>query len=359
MNRSAASLLSGICLLAPSIAFGQAETPAGIPYSPHPAKVLVTKVKHFDNMCWKIAAAGGTWYFETGETSGKTGFSSAFDQVGNDWIGNDADKGYNTSPKGTGKHEYRGFPNLGNGDFNHPQRSSGSSTKWVDETGKAIAFADKLEGDHLVMRSSNARYEVEYHFYATHIALKILKADDKYAFLYEGPVGGEQEASTIDKWYGKNGNANEKWCSTTGCSSPFLYFVDNAAKDDQVFFMGVNATAGMGGDSYVADGNMVVVSYGRFGSYPNDLRALTGTANFCVFGFLPKSTHAATTTSIEALLKAPFQAASTQVRRRSSASPSLDGTILGGTRDIQIRRASGTGYSLYFANGQRVTAPAR
>ena len=65
------------------------EEPAtGMPYSPFPEKVVVTRVRHFDNMSWKIAAAGGTWYFENGETDGKTGFSSAFDQAGNDWIGN-------------------------------------------------------------------------------------------------------------------------------------------------------------------------------------------------------------------------------------------------------------------------------
>lgn len=58
------------------------EPPAGAPYSPHPEKVVVTRVKHFDNLCWKIATAGGTWYFENGETEGKSGFAAPSTWVG-------------------------------------------------------------------------------------------------------------------------------------------------------------------------------------------------------------------------------------------------------------------------------------
>ncbi len=168
------------------------EPAAGTSYMPYPDKVVVTKVEHFGNMCWKIAAAGGTWYFENGETQGKSGFSSAFDQAGNDWIGNDADRGFNISPNTGGRHEYRGWPNFGEGNFDHPQRSSGAQTLWVDANGNDIAFTDKLEGDHLIMRSANSDYELEYHFFTTHAAIKVLKANKKYAFLYEGPIGGEQ-----------------------------------------------------------------------------------------------------------------------------------------------------------------------
>lgn len=134
------------------------ESEAGMPYAPYPNQVLVTKVKHFDNICWKIAAAGGTWYFENGETDGKSGFSSAFDKAGNDWIGNDADKGYNKSSNAGGKREYRGWPNFGEGNFDHPQRKSGARTYWVDAAGNEVAFTGKLEGDHLIMRSANASY---------------------------------------------------------------------------------------------------------------------------------------------------------------------------------------------------------
>ena len=299
-----------VCLISAHLAYGQNEPPAGAPYAPYPTNVVVTKVKHFDNMCWKIAAAGGTWYFENGETSGRTGFSSAFDQVGNDWIGNDADKGYNTSPKGSGKHEYRGFPNLGNGNFDHPQRSSGSKTKWVNENGQEIPFSNSLEGDHLIMRSYNATYEVEYHFFTTHIALKIIKANDKFAFLFEGPVGGEQENNSIDKWYTKDGAANQKQCNISGCSSPFIYFVDTDPKDTQILYLGAaNLNNGVGGEAYVAANNMVVVSYGRSGSYPNDTRKLTGTDPISVIGFLPKAdSHTEISNFIDEKLANPFTA---------------------------------------------------
>lgn len=290
-----------------------AETKAGIPFSPYPSGVVATKVMHFDVSCWKVATAGGTFYFENGETGGKSGFDSAFDQAGNDWIGNDADKGYNTSPKGSGKHEYRGWPNFGNGDFDHPQRASGTKTRWVDETGKDVAFpaSGALTGNHLIMRSANSKYELEYHFFASHAAIKIIKADDKYAFLYEGPIGGEQEATSKDKWVLKDGTANGKLCTNTECASPFIYFEDSDPKDTQVFYIGAkDTTPGMGGDAYIQEGNMVVVSYGRFGSYPNDKRALTGTAAVGVFGFHSKAAgHATISSFITSRLADPFTAA--------------------------------------------------
>lgn len=289
----------------------QNETPvSGMPFDPYPSQVVVTKVRHFDNMCWKIAAAGGTWYFESGETDGKTGFSSAFDQAGNDWIGNDADKGYNLSPRGNGKHEYRGWPNFGNGNFDHPQRPSGTSTRWVDENGEDVAFGTDavLKGQHLRMRSANETYEIEYHFFQSHVAIKVIKAEDAYAFLYEGPIGGEMEGPDVDKWYFKDGTENGQMCSASECFSPFIYFLDADSKDTQVFYMGVdNQTDGVGGESYVQADNMVVVSYGRVGTWPNDNRSLTGTEAICVFGFYDKKSHKKISKFIESRLKNPFE----------------------------------------------------
>jgi hypothetical protein len=287
--------------------------------------VVVTKEKHFDNMCWKIVTAGGTWYFENGETAGKSGFSSAFDQAGNDWIGNDADKGYNTSPSFGGKHEYRGWPNFGNQNFDHPQRSSGTTTRWVDASGNTIPFVDKLEGSHLIMRSANATYELEYHFFPTHAAIKVLKAGSNYAFLYEGPIGGEQE-KTLDKDYyvlkdgtprllnrtqpmGGLGYIDPEFGTAKQFPSPFFYFVDTDPKDTQVFYVGAKnlAPATYGDEGWMqcnAQGaNMVVFSFGR----KNDARSLTGTNAICVFGFLPKADgHAAISAFIEARLLDPF-----------------------------------------------------
>ena len=90
---------------------------------------------------WKIeGSANGTFYFEAGDT-GETGFSSAIDQVGKDWILNDA-----LTASGMVR-EYRGFPNLGDDIFNHPQRNSSSRTQWVGQ----VATATTFEGESLVM----------------------------------------------------------------------------------------------------------------------------------------------------------------------------------------------------------------
>lgn len=297
------------------------EPVAGAPYSPLPKKVVVTKVEHFGNMCWKIAAAGGTWYFENGETDGKSGFSSAFDQAGNDWIGNDADKGFNKSPSRGGRHEYRGWPNFGEGNFDHPQRKSGTRTRWVDARGDDVDFNGKLEGDHLIMRSANANYELEYHFFPSHAAIKVLKATRKYAFLFEGPIGGEQEAS-LDKDYYVLKDGKHRECKSGGLGylepefgndfpSPFFYLADSDPNDTQVWYAGVkNAGPESAGDEGWRQGqNMVIFSFGR----DQDKRAYTGTDAVCVFGFHAKGDHGAISNFIESRLAAPFAEAEVPV----------------------------------------------
>lgn len=292
-----------------------AESPVtGSPYSPLPKKVVVTKVRHFENISWKIAAAGGTWYFETGETEGMTGFSSAFDQAGNDWIGNDADKGYNLSPNTGGRHEYRGWPNFGEGNFNHPQRPSNSTSYWVDKSGKKIDFRGMLKGNHLVMISENPTYKLEYHFFPSHAAIKVLKADDKYAFLFEGPVGGEQEESiTKDYYVLKDGLRRKLIDGGLGYlppkfgnrfPSPFFYLVDSDPKDKQVLYIGVKngAPESAGDEAWRQGKNMVIFSYGR----DENKRAYTGTDAVSVFGFYPKGDHETISNFIEAKLANPF-----------------------------------------------------
>jgi hypothetical protein len=295
------------------------ETPAGLPYDPYPSGVVVTRVMHFDNWCWKIAAAGGTFYFETGESDGKSGFSSAFDQAGNDWIGNDADRGYNTSPSNGGMHEYRGWPNFGQGNFDHPQRSSGTSTRWVDEAGNDVAFEnDVLVGSHLIMRSSNATYELEYHFFRSHAAIKILKADDEYAFLYEGPLGGKQNDNGFADYYVlEDGVQRDTFGGGLGYIDPafgnkfpssFLYFGDPEPGDTQVWYFGVKDTGpeSAGDEGWKQGDNMVIFSFGR----DDDQRAYTETAATCVFGFYSRDAeHAEIASFITSRIADPFTAA--------------------------------------------------
>ena len=158
------------------------------------------------------------------------------------------------------------------------------------------------------MRSANDTYEIEYHFFMSHIAIEVIRADDKYAFLYEGPIGGEMEGTNVDKWVTKDGVENGTLCGATSCPSPFIYYEDSDPNDTQVFYMGAgNMTAGIGGEGYVQANNMVVVSFGRVGTYPNDNRSLEGTEPFAVFGFFSKATgHEAISTFIDARLADPF-----------------------------------------------------
>jgi hypothetical protein len=324
------SLLAGLCLAAVvslcGSSFGlEEETGPGNPYTPFPAdKVVVTKVKHFGVVTWKIAAAGGTFYFENGnESNGTTGFSSAFDQVGNDWIGADDEKGFNKVPGARGwGHKTRGFPKFtGGNEFETPTKRTEAKTRWVDKDGKDVEFKDKLEGDEMIMRSSNPSNEVEYHFFPSHVSIKVIKLDPKgYCFHFQGLIGGEPEASPKDQYVLKDGVKRDvpigggtvpaelkskKW------PSPFIYMVDNDEKDTQVFFMGAkNLPADYVGDEgWMATGpggilNIQVFSFGR----SNDKRTITGTDPVFSFGFLPKAAgHEKISKFIEDRLAEPFK----------------------------------------------------
>lgn len=309
-----ASVAGCVFALHPS-ALAQEETPAGLPFDPYPAQVTATKVMHFDNSCWKIATAGGTWYFENGETEGKSGFNSAFDPYGNDWIGNDAGNGDNESPSSGGKHEYRGWPNFGEGNFDHPQRKSGATTKWVDEAGTEIPFTDKLEGDHLIMRSFNEDYEIEYHFFMSHAAIKVLKAAKKYSFLFEGPIGGEGDDSSVDNYVVSDGKVRK--VAKVGCCGhiddefdnlfprPYFYLFDEDPKDSVAFYAGVKGEGPptAGDEGWRQGDNMVIFSFGR----DDNKRAYEGTDAVCVFGFYPKEPHVEIDAFIKARLETPFE----------------------------------------------------
>lgn len=339
---------------------------AGAPYSPYPGKVTVTKVMHFDNLCWKIAMAGGTFYFETGETKGRSGFSSAFDMAGNDWIGNDADRGYNKSPSNGGKHEYRGYPNFGEGNFCHPQRTTaGIKSMWVKEDGTAESFAGKLEGDHLILKVANAEYDIEIHCFASHGSIKVLKAANKYAFLFEGPIGGEQEASVEKDFYViKSGAKNTKWGSGLGYldpafgnnfPSPYYYLVDADPKDAQVWYSGTKnwAPASAGDEGWIQGTNMVIFSHGR----DQDKRAYTGTTAINVFGFARKAAHDSIDGFISARLAAPFSAAGTgttgnlRIDADYRAPWSAGNLRIYGDGRVRVMSVQGSGYSLYGLDG--------
>ncbi len=246
--------------------------------------VVVTKEQRFDYQTWKIEAANGTWHFEvehaeTGETS--TGFNSAIDREGNDWIGNDCE----------GIHEWRGFPNFGPDGFGHPCRGGDGTSRWIDENGDPIAFENQLVGDHLILESWNDHYRVRYHFFPSHAALEVVEANEPYAFLWEGPVAGELDI--FKQYYLLEDGERREFAVNTGLGylepefgrnfpSPFFYFLDEDA--EQIVYIGAKGQSDGGDEGWSQPGNMVIFSFGR----EDDEHALTGTDAVAVFGFLDK-----------------------------------------------------------------------
>jgi hypothetical protein len=325
----------GVCMLGMLLPIGNANAQAdepgpGTPYKPLPTdKVVVTKVKHFGVMTWKIAAAGGTFYLENGEEAGgRSGVSSAFDTDGNDWIGADFSGRKNpefpyNKVKDCYDHATRGFPKFTYllGEYETPSKQTGAKTRWVDEAGKDVPFADKLEGEHLILRSYIPNtIEFEYHFFTSHIAIKAIKVDIIYAFHFQGLIGGEPERSPKDYVVFKDGvkrDIKENYGIPEGASGkqlpPFLYMADSDEKKTQVFFMGAknlpatHEDEGWLGTCPDKSPIIAVFSYGRKpGSYNG--YTLTGTEPIFIFGFQAKTTgHEGIASFIEARLAEPLK----------------------------------------------------
>jgi hypothetical protein len=326
------SLLGGSCAalflaLSAGQVTAQEEPGVGKPYNPLPKdKVVVTKVNHFSVMCWKVATAGGTFYFESGkDAGGRTGISSAFDTDGNDWVGADfsaretKEFPYNKVPDPY-NHATRGFPKFTGlyQEFETPSKKTGADTKWVDKDGKEIAFKDKLEGEHLILRSYvEGKMGFEYHFFPSHVAIKHFLGTDKYAFHFQGIIGGEPDASPKDyvvlkdgvhRNLGKNGLPEgikgKQW------PSPFVYMADSDEKKTQVFYMGAkNLPADHTDEGWMATKGetpiVAVISFGRKGGY-----TISGDEPVFIFGFQPKAAgHEAISSFIEARLADPFNPA--------------------------------------------------
>ena len=266
--------------------------------------VLVTEDKRFDYLTWKIKAANGTWHFqkkhaETEETS--TGFSSAIDEQGLDWIANNC----------VDNREWRGWPNFASDGFGHPCRGGGGSSHWIGNDGNPVNFVDKLQGQHMVLASSNEKYSVRYHFFPSHAAIEVLEAEDLFAFLWEGPVGGEMD---IDNQYYVLGDGVEREFEHgkgLGYLNPefgnnfpsfFFYFVDEDA--EQILYVGANGVTEGGDEGWVQPDNMAIFSFGR----DDDKHALCNTDAVAVFGFLEKEMgHEQISEFISARLDDPFK----------------------------------------------------
>ncbi|MDF9798851.1 hypothetical protein OKW21_004114 [Catalinimonas alkaloidigena] len=266
--------------------------------------VVVTEEKRFDYLTWKIKAANGTWHFEkehaeTEETS--TGFNSAIDKQGLDWISNNC----------VDNREWRGWPNFASDGFGHPCRGGGGASHWIGEEGKQIDFADTLYGSHLRLESSNEKYKIRYHFFSSHAAIEVLEAEDLFAFLWEGPVGGkmniEKQHYVLEDGmerkfeHGKGlGYLNPKFGNNF--PSPFFYFVDDDA--EQIVYIGATGVSEGGDEGWVQPDNMAIFSFGR----DDDKHALSNTNAVAVFGFLDKKMgHEEISNFIKARLDDPFK----------------------------------------------------
>jgi hypothetical protein len=116
----------------------------------------------------------GTVYFE--KDHGVSGFKSFVDPSGEDWIASYLEPG----PHG----EFRGFPNSV-GNFGHAARDSGSTTTVV---------GGLTDGEVVVLESSNEKFAFQYWLFPHHIAIKVLKSEGDYNFLFEGVAGGAADA---------------------------------------------------------------------------------------------------------------------------------------------------------------------
>ncbi len=302
--------LSGLAILtaclvgsscAPATPGDAPATPGELPSS-NPSSVVATSEEHLGYRTWKIQAANGIWYFqvehaETHEPA--TGFSSAIDEEGNDWIGNDCVE----------NREWRGWPNFGPDGFGHPCRGGDGMSRFIDENGEPIEGVDPLEDDHLILESWNDNYRVRYHFFPSHGVIEVIEASALYAFLFEGPVAGEMN---VEKQYYVLEDGEQRRFEAGGLGyldpefgrnfpSPFFYFVDEDA--EQVLYVGATGQSSGGDEGWVQPTNMVIFSFGR----EDDKHALTGSGALSVFGFLDKNMgHEQIKASIIAHLENPF-----------------------------------------------------
>lgn len=123
--------------------------------------------------CYKVVTPWATLYFENNK--GSSGFKSIIDRQGKDWL--QAGYGWGNS------FDWRGFPNMTEGNFGHASRDSGSANT-----------VEMNDPGHVVIASKNKRMECKYHFFPSHGAIEVIRAHVKgYAFVWEGTNGGSVE----------------------------------------------------------------------------------------------------------------------------------------------------------------------
>jgi len=254
-------------------------------------RVIATEVEWGGVGCYKIEMETGTVYFE--KDNGVSGFKSFVDNEGNDWIASNMEPG----PHG----EWRGFPNSP-GNFGHAGRDSKSENNFLD---------GKMEGEYLILESSNEQFTYQYWFFPDYVAIKVLKSSGDYHFLYEGVPGGEADSTDffvtadgerhIPEVYGKFEDFTPEWLYVGDADSDYYLFLGKSPDDE--------APNENHRQFHEGEHNMELYSFGRTGwEEKYSSRGMNGNEHTCIIGFMPSTkSHKEVASFIEETLADPFQ----------------------------------------------------
>lgn len=270
-----------------------ALTLAGILTASASAQPITVKQTEFHGrQCLEITTPWATLYFEN--EPGVSGFKGVVDNEGNDWLQANYGLGYMSEWGFSG--EWRGFPNATAGDFGHASRDSGSVNRIVGPS----------SGEHVIIESENETMKFRYHFFPSHGAIEVLKAEDTYCFLWEGTTGGSVDPEDYfvladgEKRYG--GELNTVY----DMSPEWVYFADPLLHD--MMLIGKYPDDEHMDENWRAFHTYELFSFGRTDRRQNWQRLLTGTEHYFFYTFLPRETsHQDVTQIAEALLQNPYE----------------------------------------------------
>lgn len=246
--------------------------------------------------CYRVTTPWAVLYFENHEEA--SGFKGVFDPEGYDWL--QANYGFGYVSKWGPTWEWRGFPNATDDNFGHASRPSGSVNRIIKET-----------DEHIILHSENATMAFHYHFFRSHGAIEVLRAETNYCFLWEGTTGGSCEeedfvvfSDGIKRYLPSRKNL------FIDIPDEWVYLGD--PKRDHMLLLGKRPDDTLPDENWRDLRNYELISFGRGNGHnepPWGPRVLTGTDNFFVYTFIPRETsHAEITKVITALFENPFEA---------------------------------------------------